>query len=160
MKQFGIRLNDFDSSGKAIFVAEFEDFLLDLERLVVAEADDRGHSLEKRFINGDVGLGIDGEVSQVEELNDSGLLEGLIVEAVASQLFFHQLTGSQFGKRSFALLLLHDNCNLIKTIFKFQTFLYLLILSPNLIQIIFFTILFSTPFILLNLIYLYCGVFS
>ncbi len=137
MKQFGVGLDDFDSSGEAILVAEFEDFLLYLERFVVTEADDRGYSLEKGFINGDVGLCIDGVVSQIEKLNDSGLLEGLIVEAVASQLFFDQLTGSQFGKRSFALLLFHDNCNLIKTIFKFQTFLYLLILSPNLIQIIY-----------------------
>ncbi len=98
MKQFRVRLDDFDSSGKTIFVTELKDLFLDLKRLVVAEADDGWYCFEKRFINGDVRLCIDGVIGQIEELDDARLLEGLIVEAVASQLLFDQLTGSQFGK--------------------------------------------------------------
>jgi hypothetical protein len=69
-----------------------------LKRLVVTEADDGWYCLEKRFINSDVRFCIDGVIGQIEELDDTRFLKGLIVEAVACQLLFDQLTGSQFGK--------------------------------------------------------------
>ena len=54
MEEFGVGLDDFDSPGEAIFVSEFESFFFDLERLVVAKADDGGYGFEEGFIDGDV----------------------------------------------------------------------------------------------------------
>lgn len=80
-------------------------FFLDLEGLVIGKADDGWDGFKEGLINIDIGLGIDGVIGQVEELDDAGLLVGLIEEASASQLFLHQLTGRQL--HSCTLLLLH-----------------------------------------------------
>ena len=65
-----------------------------MEGLVVGKTNDWWDGFEERFINIDIGFDVDGVVSKVEELDDSWLLVSLIEEAIASKLFFDELTRS------------------------------------------------------------------
>lgn len=71
-------------------------FFLDLKRLIVCEADDGWDGFEEGLINIDIRFGIDGVVSEVEKLNDSGFLIGLIEESVAGELFLDKFAGGEF----------------------------------------------------------------
>lgn len=69
-------------------------FFFDLEGLVVSKADDGGNGFKEGLVDINIGFCVDGEVSQVEKLNDPGFLIGFFVKAVAGQLLLDKLAGS------------------------------------------------------------------
>jgi len=54
---------------------QFENLLLGLLGLVVGELDDVGFGRENGLVHVDLGVDVDGVVTDVEELNDLGLRE-------------------------------------------------------------------------------------
>ena len=65
-----------------------------MEGLVVSKTDDGGNGFEEGLVDINIGLGVDGEVSQVEKLNDPGFLVGFFVKTIAGQLLLDKLAGS------------------------------------------------------------------
>lgn len=63
LKQFWIGLYYFHSSWESVFISEFEYFFFYLERLVIAEANDRRNSLEEWLIDTNIWLCVDRVVS-------------------------------------------------------------------------------------------------
>lgn len=108
MEEFRIRLNDLHPSREPVFVPQLEHLLLDLQRLIIRKRYNRWNSLKQWLINADIAFGVDGIVGQIKKLNYPRLLKCLIVEAISSKLFFHELARCELGKRCFSLLLLHE----------------------------------------------------
>lgn len=74
MEEPTVGLDNFDATHKLVFISEFEEFVLDLERLVVSKSNHVWDALENRLVHRDPGVGVDRVVCQVQKLDDLGLV--------------------------------------------------------------------------------------
>ena len=75
------------------YLPECQDRSFGLEWLVVGELNHVGDGSEEGLVNMDIGIGVDGVIANVEELNDLGFWE-LFDDAFAAALILNQLAGN------------------------------------------------------------------